>query len=134
TGQRVVTGSQDRTVRVWNADGAGEPVVLRGDSEIKWAAFTPDGRIVAVDRSLWLPAADGTGRKVVFGENLVDRSSVYVAAVSPDGRRIATGEASGAVRLWNVDNFSEPTTFRGHRHSVHRIAFSSDGQRVVTAS
>ncbi|WP_437643749.1 WD40 repeat domain-containing protein [Sorangium sp. So ce362] len=48
-GKRIATGSQDNTVRVWNADGTGEPLVLRAsDSPINAVAFSPDGqRIVA---------------------------------------------------------------------------------------
>jgi WD40 repeat protein len=29
-GKRIVTASKDKTVRVWKADGNGEPIVLRG--------------------------------------------------------------------------------------------------------
>ena len=29
-GRRVASGSKEKTVRVWNADGTGDPVVLRG--------------------------------------------------------------------------------------------------------
>jgi WD40 repeat protein len=32
-GTRVATGSDDKTVRVWKADGTGEPIVLRGHAE-----------------------------------------------------------------------------------------------------
>ncbi|KYF94708.1 hypothetical protein BE20_05765 [Sorangium cellulosum] len=48
-GTRIATGSQDDTVRVWHADGAGEPLVLRAsDAPINAVAFSPDGqRIVA---------------------------------------------------------------------------------------
>src|SRR5262249_12141962 len=41
-GDRIVTASGDKTVRVWNADGSGVPVVLRGhDDWVTSAAFSP---------------------------------------------------------------------------------------------
>ncbi len=32
-GKRIVTASWDKTARVWNADGTGEPLVLRGHED-----------------------------------------------------------------------------------------------------
>ncbi|KFA93814.1 hypothetical protein Q664_07020 [Archangium violaceum Cb vi76] len=56
-GQRVVTTSEDKTVRVWRADGQGEPVVLRGHAEeVLSAVFNPDGRRVVT------ASVDGTAR------------------------------------------------------------------------
>ncbi|WP_170205873.1 AAA family ATPase, partial [Archangium gephyra] len=45
-GSRIaVVCGDDRTVRVWRADGSGEPVVLRGhEARVVSAAFSPDGQ------------------------------------------------------------------------------------------
>jgi WD40 repeat protein len=40
-GCRVVTASYDSTARVWNADGSGEPVMLRHAKPVRFAAFSP---------------------------------------------------------------------------------------------
>jgi WD40 repeat protein len=47
-GSRIVTASDDRTARVWDAASAKEIAVLRGhDGKLLSAAFSPDGsRIV----------------------------------------------------------------------------------------
>ena len=47
-GTRIVTGSKDKTARVWRADGSGEPLVLHGhEGAVTSAGFSPDGtRIV----------------------------------------------------------------------------------------
>ena len=40
----MLTASEDRTARVWNIDGTGEPVVLRGhEGSVRSAVFSPDG-------------------------------------------------------------------------------------------
>ena len=46
-GARVVTASWDRSVRVWNADGSGQPLILRGhQSSVTDASFDPTGQRV----------------------------------------------------------------------------------------
>lgn len=56
-GQRIVTSSRDGVAAVWQADGGGEPVVLKGHEGVVWsAAFSPDGRRVVTASS------DGTAR------------------------------------------------------------------------
>jgi dipeptidyl aminopeptidase/acylaminoacyl peptidase len=43
--QRIVTASDDKTARVWKADGTGEPLVLRGhEDRVLSAAWSPDGQ------------------------------------------------------------------------------------------
>jgi dipeptidyl aminopeptidase/acylaminoacyl peptidase len=44
-GKRIVTSSEDGTIRVWNADGTGEALVLRdSESPVNSVAFSPDGK------------------------------------------------------------------------------------------
>ncbi len=93
-GARIVTASQDRTARVWDAATGKEIAVLRGhEDSVYSAAFSPDGaRVVtaSVDRTarVW-DAATGKEIAVLRGH----KDLVYSAAFSPDGARIVT--ASG---------------------------------------
>ncbi|WP_437734533.1 nSTAND1 domain-containing NTPase [Sorangium sp. So ce1335] len=134
-GRRVVTASSDKAVRVWNADGTGEPLVLRGhDERVNSVAFSPDGkRIVTTswDRTARVWNADGTGEPLVLrGHD--DR--VYSAAFSPDGKRIVTASSDRTARVWNADGTGEPLVLRGHTDQVYAAAFSPDGRRIVTGS
>ena len=47
-GQRIVTGSDDRSAKVWNAGTGQEVLALKGHTAMVWSvAFSPDGeRIV----------------------------------------------------------------------------------------
>jgi WD40 repeat protein/tRNA A-37 threonylcarbamoyl transferase component Bud32 len=134
-GARVATASWDRTARVRNADGTGEPVVLRGhDDRVNSVAFSPDGaRVVTAsrDRTARIWNADGTGQPLILrGHD--DR--VYAAAFSPDGTRVVTASRDRTARVWNADGAGAPLVLRGHDAVVHSAAFSPDGAHVVTAS
>ena len=56
-GKSIVTASQDKAVRVWNADGTGEPLVLLvADGAYNQAAFSPDGKSIAAasEKAIWV--------------------------------------------------------------------------------
>ena len=53
-------------------------------------------------------------------------------AVSRDGRRLASCDDTGDVRLWDLAAGEETAVLRGHTDRVHAVAFSADGARVLT--
>ncbi|MEA5464867.1 AAA-like domain-containing protein, partial [Leptothoe sp. PORK10 BA2] len=105
-GQRIVSGSFDNTLRLWDANtGApiGEPLAGHGDAV--WSvAFSPDGqRIVSgsFDNTLRLWDAN-TGAPI--GEPLAGHGdAVWSVAFSPDGQRIVSGSFDNTLRLWDAN-------------------------------
>ncbi|MGK3963683.1 protein kinase [Sorangium sp. So ce118] len=134
-GKRIVTTPWDNTVRVWNADGTGEPLVLRGhDGVVHSAAFSPDGeRIVSAswDHTARVWNADGKGKALVLRGH---EHQVRSAAFSPDGKRIVTASSDNTARVWDADSGGEVLVLRGHESNVFSAVFSPDGKRIVTAS
>ena len=105
-GRRIVSGSADNTLRLWNAE-TGAPVggPLEGHTDRVWSvAFSPDGlRIVSgsSDTTLRLWNAE-TGKPL--GVPLEGHSlPVLSVAFSPDGRHVVSGSADKTVRLWMPD-------------------------------
>ncbi|WP_437730605.1 nSTAND1 domain-containing NTPase [Sorangium sp. So ce1335] len=134
-GKHIVTTCADTMVRVWNADGTGEPVVLRGHVDrVHSAVFSPDGkRVVSAsqDRTALVWNADGTGEPIVLRGH-ADR--VHSAVFSPDGKRVVSASQDRTARVWNADGTGEPIVLRGHAEGLRSAAFSPDGRRIVTAS
>ena len=59
-------------------------------------------------------------------------SARLALAVTPDGRRIVSGDADGSVRLWDVETGGEVGELKGHVGPVHAVAVTSDGRYVVS--
>jgi WD40 repeat protein len=134
-GRRIVSASNDRLVRVWNADGTGRPLILHGHEDAVFSAgFSPDGRrIVSAsgDRTVRVWNADGTGQPLILrGHEL----GIWFAAFSPDGRRIVSASDDKTVRVWNADGTGQPLILRGHEDIVGSALWSPDGRRIVSAS
>lgn len=91
------------TVQIWNADGSGTPVVLKGhQAEITAVAFDPSGRQIASaskDKSIRIWNADGTGTPIVLSGH---QDTVSALAFGADGERIVSGSADKTVRIWKV--------------------------------
>jgi WD40 repeat protein len=125
-------------VRVWNADGAGQPLVLRGhDDRVTSAAFSPDGqRIVSAswDKTVRVWSADGAGQPLVL---LGHEGPAYVHGDRPfslDGQRILSASSDATVRIWSADGAGEPLVLRASNAQVTSAAWSPEGERIVAAS
>ncbi|KAI1158193.1 putative WD-repeat protein [Nemania serpens] len=66
-------------------------------------------------------------------QTLAPPSPARTAAFSPDGRFIASAELNGIIRLWDATTGKEQRTFRGDSGKRVALAFSLDGQLVVSA-
>jgi hypothetical protein len=134
-GARIVTASEDKTARLWDASSGVQIAVLRGhEDKVNSATFSPDGaRIVtgSWDKTarLW-DASSGAQIAVLRGHV----GGVNSAAFSPDGARIVTGSWDETARLWDASSGAQIAVLRGHKHAVLSAAFSPDGTRIVTAS
>ena len=102
-GQKIVSASDDRTVRVWSAVSGELEQTLKGHSEaVKSAQFGPDGQKIV--SASW----DKTVRvwSAVTGEleqTLEGHSGLVLSAqFGPDGQKIVSASCDGTVRVWSA--------------------------------
>jgi WD40 repeat protein len=133
-GKRIVSGSQDNMVKVWDATNGQETLTLnRHQDVVRSVAFSPDGqRIVSGSWDIPPKVWDATTGQELFtlgGENFV-----MCVAFSPDGKRIASGNGYWMFKMWDAASGEETLTLKGHNEAVVCMAFSPDGKRIVSGS
>jgi WD40 repeat protein len=155
-GQRLASGSEDKTVKLWDALTGRELLTLKGHTGPVFAvSFSRDGSRLASASGVWAEKqqerASGelrvwdsrTGReeRTLKGHTSGAYSSV---AFSPDGRRLASASgvwdgkqltwSSGEVKVWDAQAATEELALQGHTSIVTGVSFSPDGQRLASAS
>ncbi|RDB18601.1 Vegetative incompatibility protein HET-E-1 [Hypsizygus marmoreus] len=134
-GKHIVSGSDDKTVRIWNAKtGQAMGNALRRTCSL--VAFSPDGtHIVSGSGDKTVRIWDSkTGQAI--GKPLKGHTDwVESVAFSPDGKHIVSGSGDKAVRIWNAKTGQAMgILLKGHAHWVTSVAFSPDGKCIVLGS
>ena len=104
-GAKIVSGSIDKTLRLWNAT-TGESIgkSLYGHEHwISSVAFIPNGeKIVSGSYDGTIRLWDATTGKSIGTPLEGHENIVYSVAFSRDGKTIASGGLDGTVRLWDI--------------------------------
>jgi WD40 repeat protein len=82
-------------------------------------------------------AADDDGVLIGLADGKVERrisgiGGIRRMAISPDGERILTAGADGAVRLFDARSGEQLADFRGHAGPVDSVALSPDGRLAAS--
>jgi WD40 repeat protein/energy-coupling factor transporter ATP-binding protein EcfA2 len=143
-GHTLATGSDDKTVRLWDISVPHDPrplSTLTGHNNyIPRVAFSPDGHTLATasdDTTTRLWDVHDPRQPSLLSTLTGHTGVVYWVAYSPDGNTVATASEDTTVRLWDVHDPHHPHplgTITSNNGGASSVAFSPDGHTLATSS
>lgn len=126
-------------VEIRSTDTQKAETVLEGHTgNVNAVGFSADGTLLFAaagqpalfgEATLW-STADWTRLRTIRGHH----DSLYAAALSPDGKILATGGYDQAIKLWDVATGKELNTLQGHNGAVFDLAFHPTKPILASAS
>jgi dipeptidyl aminopeptidase/acylaminoacyl peptidase len=133
-GDRLVTGSDDYSARIWDVDTAETVAVLSGHQQpVHDVEYSSDGSLIATlaqdyTARLW----DGeTGERVAVLRDQADPRLLDIE-FSPYGGLLVTTSFGNQAKLW--DTATGELVYKLPGKTVDRATFSPNGQVLLTAS
>src|SRR5262249_8942167 len=139
---RALAGDFRRTFRLWDVATGTEIRSFQADrSSFEAAAFSPDGKLLAVGASspefrqhhyvyLW-DVESGKELPPIEKTQAESAEAVSFLAFSPDGRTLASSGGGGILQLWEVATRREICRFQTPEAGLKSLAFSPDGRLLA---
>jgi WD40 repeat protein len=134
-GKKVLSGSADNTLKMWDIATGKCLKTLSGHSgSVRAVAISPDGKNALSGSSdytlkLW-NIATGKCLKTFTGHS----ENVMSVSYSPDGKTALSVSWDKTLKLWNIGTGQCLKTFTGHTDALQSVAFSPDGLTSLSGS
>ncbi|MBW4561527.1 MAG: hypothetical protein KME32_10310 [Mojavia pulchra JT2-VF2] len=134
-GKYIISGSDDKTIKVWNWQTGEEVRTLAGhDDYVRAIVLTSDGKYI-------ISGSHDTTIKVwnwQIGEEVRTLTGhtgwVNAVALTPDSKYVISASADKTLKLWDWHTGEVLRTLTGHTKSVNAVALASDSKYVISAS
>ncbi|UBF24634.1 serine/threonine protein kinase [Kovacikia minuta CCNUW1] len=131
-GRTIVSGSRDRTIRIWNEETGKVRLILEGHTApVNAIALAPNGKTLAScsdDTTIKLWDLD-TGSLLHTLTN--HEGAVNSVAISSDGKTLVSGSHDRTVKLWNLETATLLHTAT-HASWVWSVAISPNGSAIAS--
>jgi WD40 repeat protein len=133
--KHIISGSWDRSVRVWDALTGEVLKVLEGHTmPVSSVSFSSNDKCIVSgswDNSVrvW-DALTGEMLKVLEGHT----NRVWSVSFSSDDKHIISGSWDKSVRVWDASTGEMLKVLEGHTDGVSSVSFSRDDKQIVSGS
>lgn len=140
-GKMLASGSQDKTVQLWDIEKRTKLVTLEAhEGWVTAVAFSPDGKTLASGDAnkvikLWDVGTHKEDATLLGHKNTISTLTFAPDGTSPYSGCLASGSYDGTIRFWDPNNGKQLVTFTsGHTESVKAVAFSEDDSNITIAA
>jgi|UniRef100_A0ACD5TUC9 pre-mRNA-processing factor 19 len=136
----LITGSADKTVRIWQGskDGSYSCRHTLKDHGAEVEAVTVHATqkyfVTASRDNTWCFYDISTGSCLTQVGEASGQDGYTAAAFHPDGLILGTGTSEAVVKIWDVKSQSNVAKFDGHVGAVTAMSFSENGYFLATAA
>ncbi len=134
-GQKLISASADKTIKIWDLVSGQEIKTLKGHSSyVNYLAISPDGQIlISASADKTIKTWDLATNKEIYTLN-GHNNYVNALTVSSDGQLLASGSADKTVKIWNLATGKEIRTLIGHTSPINSVAISLTGEFLASGS
>ncbi|EUC29070.1 hypothetical protein COCCADRAFT_8666 [Bipolaris zeicola 26-R-13] len=133
---RLASGSEDRTVKVWDVSSGECLQTFEGHEDyVTSITFSHDStRLASASEDstikLWDTRNSGLCLQTLEGHS----DWVNSVAFSHDSKRLASASGDRTIKLWDTGTGTCLKTLRGHSGNIRSVAFSHNSTRLASAS
>ncbi len=126
---KIISGSEDCTVRVWDMEGKQLAVCRGHKSRVTSVCATGNGKIVSGSADGTVHVWDMEGKQLAVCRGHKSR----VTSVCATGKgKIISGSEDGTVRVWDMEG-KQLAVCEGHKKGVYSVCVTGDG-KIVSGS
>ncbi|KIJ13540.1 hypothetical protein PAXINDRAFT_80943 [Paxillus involutus ATCC 200175] len=134
-GKRVITCSDDKTVRIWNVEsGEQEGTSMEHEEVVYGLAVTRNGeRIVSGGMDMRIKVWDVATHELIEEWESHTRGSIWSIALSPDDQLAASGDSHGKIVIREMEEGGEirHAIETGGEVRVNSLCFSPNGEKLA---
>ncbi|EUC58988.1 tyrosine kinase catalytic domain protein, partial [Rhizoctonia solani AG-3 Rhs1AP] len=143
-GNVIASGSQDKTIRLWDVNTRRQLSAIKGYQPFISVAFSPDAKLIASGcGGVFSPGPSACSVQLWNVQNMTAAANpfkghteiVNSVQFSPNGTHVVSGSFDKTIRVWDIERGTTVVgPLKGHTESVRSVAFSPYGSQIVSCS
>lgn len=132
-GKYLITGSLDKSIKVWSIVSKSEEFSLFSTAKVLSLAINLDGNYLisgSDDGTVKIWSLEQRNYFILSGHS----NYVSTVAISSDTKYIVSGSDDRTIKVWNFYERKEEFTLKGHSSSVISVCISLDTKYIISGS